>query len=121
MKKKILGLIGALEIELRGTEDIALLELSGQMDAYTSEEVTKIIDTHINNGNLKIVVDLTKVDYMDSSGLCALINAKIRLAKRNGNLKLVGLGGKVRQIFEIAGLINMFDVYDSHEKAFENF
>jgi len=121
MKKKVLGLIGALEIELTGTNDIAVLGLSGQIDSYTAEEVTKIIDSHINNGNFKVIVDLTNVDYLDSSGLSALINVKTKLGKHTGDLRIVGLEGKAKEVFDLAGLTDLFNIFSSKEKAFENF
>ncbi len=121
MKKKVVGLIGALEIELKGTEDIALLELEGQIDSYTAEEITKIIDVHMNNNSFKVIVDLTHVDYLDSAGLSALINAKTRLGKNSGDLRLVGLKGKAKNVFDLAGFTSLFNTFDTHESAFENF
>ena len=121
MKKKVVGLVGSLEIELKGTEDIALLELTGQIDIYTAEEITKIIDAHMDKGNFKVIIDLTNVTYLDSAGVSALINAKLKLSKKSGDLRLVGLKGKAKEVFELAGLLDMFDKFDSHEKAFEDF
>jgi len=121
MKKKVLGLVGALEIELKGTDEVALLELSGQLDSYTSEEIKKLIDTHINNGKLKAIIDLTNVDYLDSSGLSVLINTKIKLSKRGGDVRLVGLKGKAKEVFDLAGFTDLFMILDNHEKAFQDF
>ncbi len=121
MKKKVLGIVGALEIELEGFGDIMLMILSGQIDSYTSEEMAKIIDEHIRKGNLNIIVDLSKVDYLDSAGLSSLVSAKIRLAKRGGNLRLVGLKGKAREVFELANLTQMFDIYENRQDAYEGF
>ncbi|MBN1405971.1 MAG: STAS domain-containing protein [Candidatus Omnitrophica bacterium] len=121
MKKKVLGIVGSLEIELEGTEDTMLMVLSGQVDNYTAGEITKLINEHINNGNLKVVIDLTNVDYLDSAGLSAIISSKIRLAKRKGALRLAGLKGKAKEVFDISNLTQMFDIYPSREAAFENF
>ena len=121
MKKKVLGLIGALEMELTGTDDIAVLKLAGQIDSYTAEEISKIIETHINNGNFKVIVDLTNVDYLDSAGLSALINAKTKLGKHTGDLRIVGLKGKAKEVFDLAGLTELFNLFESREKAFEDF
>jgi len=121
MKKKVIGLIGALEIELNDTNNIALLKLAGQIDSYTSEEITKIIDTHMDNGHFKIIVDLSNVDYLDSAGLGALINAKARLKKRTGDIRLVGLKGKAKEVFDLAGFTVLFNNFDSCEKALEGF
>ncbi|MDD5504363.1 MAG: STAS domain-containing protein [Candidatus Omnitrophica bacterium] len=121
MKKKILGMIGTLEIELKGTDDIAILELSGQIDSYTAEVITNIIDSHINKGNLKIIADLTNIDYLDSAGLGAFINAKTRLGTNKGELRLVGLKGKAKEVFDMACLTDFFKIFESREQAFENF
>jgi anti-sigma B factor antagonist len=121
MKKKVLGLIGALEIELQGTEDIMALDLAGQIDSYSAEEVSKLIEAHIHNGKIKVVVDLDKITYLDSAGLSMFIKNKISLSKKGGDLRIVGLKGKAKEVFELAGLLGMFGIYDSREKAFEGF
>jgi anti-sigma B factor antagonist len=121
MKRKVLGLIGALEIEFKGTDDKAVLELSGQIDNYTAEEIAKIINSHIDNGCYKIIADITNVDYLDSSGLNTLINAKTNLVSHKGDLRIVGLKGKAKEVFDLAGLTDLFNLFDSREKAFEDF
>lgn len=121
MKKKVLGIVGALEIELERTGDIMLMILTGQIDNYTSEEITKIINEYINEGNLKIIIDLNNVDYLDSAGLSVLISSKIRLSKRKGDLRLVGLKGRAKEIFNLANLAQMFNIYENREAAFEGF
>ena len=121
MKRKILGLVGSLEIELKGTDKIALLELTGQIDSYTSQAITEIVDSHAEKGNFKVIIDLSKVDYLDSAGLAALINANIRLSKKQGGLRLVGLKGKAKEVFDLAGLSSMFEVFETNEAAFEDF
>ncbi len=121
MKKKVLGLVGALEIELKGTDEIALLQLTGQIDSYTAEEITKIIGSHMSNSSFKVIVDLTGIDYLDSAGLSALINAKTKLSKSGGDLRLVGLKGKAKDVFDLAGFTPLFNNFNSHEEAFEGF
>ena len=85
------------------------------------EEITKIINSHINNGCLKIIIDLTNVDYLDSSGLSTLISVKTKLGKHTGELRIVGLKGKAKEVFDLAGLTDLFNLFDSREKAFEGF
>jgi anti-sigma B factor antagonist len=121
MKKKVLGLVGALEIELEGTDDIAVLKLSGQIDNYTAEEIKKIIQSHIDKGCFKIIADLTNIDYLDSMGLSVFINAKTRLGKHTGDIRIVGLKAKAKEVFELAGLVDLFNLFDSREQAFEGF
>jgi anti-anti-sigma factor len=119
MKKKVLGIVGSLEIELEGFGDIILMVLSGKIDSYTSEEITKLVTEHVNKQKLNIVIDLNSVDYLDSSGLSSLISAKIKLSKKGGNLRLVGLKGKAREVFDLANLTQMFDRFETREEALE--
>lgn len=121
MKKKVVGLIGALEIELDAADDIALLKLTGQIDSYTAEEIKKIIDAHMDNGHCKVIVDLSNIDYLDSAGLSTLIHAKTRLGKRNGDIRLAGLKGKAKEVFDLAGFTVLFNNFASCEKALEGF
>ena len=120
MKKKFLGLVGALEIEIKGTDQILLLELSGQIDSYTAEEIKKILDSHIADGRLKVIIDLTNITYLDSAGLGAIVNTKLKLTKKGGDLRLVGLKQKAKEIFDLAGFTSMFQIFDSHEDAFKD-
>ena len=121
MKKKVLGLVGTLEIEIRESEDTVLMRLSREIDVYTSEEIEKIVTACIDTGKYKIIVDLSNVTYLDSSGLSALINCKIRLSKRKGGLRLVGLNNKAKAVFELAGVITLFDRFDKLDDAIAGF
>jgi anti-anti-sigma factor len=121
MKKKVLGLIGTLEIELLGTDDVMVIDLAGQIDSYSAEEVSKLIEAHIHNQRVKVIVDLNKITYLDSAALSMLIKNKISLSKRGGDLRLVGVKAKAKEVFELAGLLGMFGIYESREDAFEGF
>jgi len=121
MKKKVLGLVGALEVELKAVGDLALLVLSGQIDSFTAEEITKLIDVVISNEKFKVVVDLSEIDYLDSAGVSSLINSKLKLTKKGGGLRLAGLQGKAKEVFELAGLLNMFELFEDRQQAFEGF
>jgi len=121
MKKKVLGLVGNLEIDLQEKDDIMLLDLSGQIDSFTSEEIKKLIEAHMAKGHFKVIVDLNNVTYLDSAGLSTLINFKMKLFKQGGNLRLVGLKGKAKEVFELAHLLDMFEICDTREKAYEDF
>ena len=64
-----------------------------------------------------VVVDLTGVDFLDSSGLGSLIALLKRVSERGGDMKIAGLQKKVRMVFEITRAFKVFDIFDNTEEA----
>ena len=64
-----------------------------------------------------VVVDLTKVAFIDSSGLATLIEALQAVGKYGGRLRLCGLTPAVKNLFKLSNLISIFDIRDTREDA----
>lgn len=64
-----------------------------------------------------LVVNMTQVEFMDSSGLATLVGALKWCRRNDSQLKLVGLVQRVRNIFEISRLESIFQIYDSEAEA----
>ena len=94
-----------------------LLAVEGQVDMHTSPELrTKLRETLERKSN-PIVVDLTKVLFIDSSGLATLIEALQAVGKYGGRLRLCGLSPAVKNLFKLSNLISIFDIRDTREEA----
>src|SRR2546423_1905697 len=85
-----------------------VLPLEGEIDLHVSPEVAESLRTITANKPKQVVVDLTKVTYLDSSGLAVLINAMQDVKKYGGKLTLSGINTNVRSIFEMARLDQFF-------------
>jgi len=68
-------------------------------------------------GKEEIVLDLTRVEYIDSTGLGSLIGAQRRAQERNGCLRLVVKEGPLSRLFNITGLVRVFGIYPSVDDA----
>lgn len=79
------------------------------------------IVNEIEQGNSNVVIDLSSVEYIDSSFLGALVAGLKRSTMKNGDLKLVGLQPPVRAMFDLTRLYRIFDIYDSIENAEKSF
>jgi anti-sigma B factor antagonist len=109
-----------LRVETRSPrEGLAVISLGGEVDVYTSPRVKQEIVNLLNGGTTKLVVDLTGVEYLDSTGLGVLIGALKRARERDGDLKLVCDNLRILRIFEITGLTKIFDIYRSESEAVE--
>jgi anti-sigma B factor antagonist len=103
---------GALAINTRvstcGADVSATLAVEGQIDAFNSARLQAAIKRQIDRGAGTIIVDLTGVDYIDSSGLGALV-ANFRDAKERGTrLRVTGANLRTRRVFDVTGLDEMF-------------
>ncbi len=93
------------------------INIEGEIDVYTSPKVKEALNDLIQKGNNNIIVNLEGVSYIDSTGLGVLIGALKRVKENNGDIKLVCTNLQIKKIFDITGLVKIFDLYDSEELA----
>jgi anti-sigma B factor antagonist len=108
-----------LSIDLR-TEDgggTLVFRLRGSLDLATAPTVRAALSDATDEGGHHIVVDLTQLEFLDSTGLGVLIGAHRRAAERGGSLRLIVHDGPISRLLNITGLIGVFAVYHSLEDA----
>ncbi|MDO8588113.1 MAG: STAS domain-containing protein [Armatimonadota bacterium] len=96
---------------------IPLIELEGEVDVYTAPQLKQQMISLLEQGHTEMVVDLTKVEYLDSTALGVLIGGLKRVRERDGNLPLICPSARIRRVFEITGLDKIFDIYNSEDEA----
>lgn len=95
----------------------AILKLEGDIDLYRSPEIKERLSGLIAQKPAGILVDLSTVDYMDSSGLALFIEAMQRIQAYGGRLALFGLQKSVQTIFEVARLDQIFTLFPDENAA----
>lgn len=121
MKRKILGMMGKMEVLVRESGQTGVIELAGEIDIYNCGEIKKLIDAFIGRKMPRIVIDMGKVTYIDSSTIGVLLSEQQRLEALKGGLRLLNLKGAPRNVLEMARLESIFPVYDDEKKAIESF
>lgn len=106
-----------MQVTQKEKNGVTVLSLGGEVTINTTEELTKIFKKNIANKTRKVVVDLGKLEYIDSSGLACLIRFSRDLQKIQGVLFFCSLSPKIRSIFAITRLEDAFKVYDTEEEA----
>ena len=96
-----------------------LLEVAGQIDLYTAPEFKAWIQRVIERGKRRIVVDLSAVDYMDSTGLGVLVGALKRVRPFDGSITIVSSDENIHKLFELSGLDRSFPLCRRLEDALE--
>lgn len=97
--------------------DWAVVDVKGEVDLYTAPKLRERITELVEQGHLRIVVNLDEVSFLDSTGLGILVGALMRLRERNGALPLVCPEGPVYRVLEITGLEGVFPCYRSVDEA----
>jgi anti-sigma B factor antagonist len=103
----------------RPADDVAVVVLAGEVDLYTAPRFKDVLLQAIDDGALRVVVDLAGVTFIDSTALGVLVSGGKRLNRRSGSLAIGCPDEKIRRILEITGLDTVFGVYPTREEALE--
>lgn len=103
-------------------DNIVILELSGKImggpdAALLNEKLYELIEA----GKTKVIADLHKVDWMNSSGLGILIGGLTTMRNTGGNLKLVNVTERIKSLLMITKLLKVFETFDSIDEAIASF
>lgn len=104
---------------MRGVETVngaIVVHLAGELDLYNAEEVRGALADAIASSPERIVVDMAEVEFVDSTALGVLIEARTRMENRKGFL-LASPGLETRRALEISGLDKHFSVHESLDAA----
>ena len=99
-------------------ERYIILYLSGKVDVHTSFDIEIELDNfRIKYPNKDIILDMSQVDHLSSSGLKVLVALMKQLKEDNRKLKFCKLSKAVSKVFEVVELTDMFDIYTNETSA----
>ena len=96
---------------------IPVLRLSGELDLRNVPEVRRAIRGLIDEGQVHFIINLTDLEFIDSSGLGVLVGGLARVREKEGTIKLACNNRRILRVFEMTRLTQLFDIYDSEETA----
>lgn len=108
-----------MDIKEKKSGEIAVYYINGEIDITSSPEVRKMFDKLTKDKVSKIVLNLEKVNYIDSSGLATLVEGLQRMRSYGGKMRLTNLSPKVKSLFEITKLEKLFEIYPEEAQAVE--
>ncbi len=106
-----------LSLDYRKEGDHTVLEVGGEVDVYTAPKLREKLVELVGEGHYRIIVDMTKVEFLDSTGLGVLVGGLKRVRSHDGTLALVCNQERILKIFRITGLTKVFPIYDSLDEA----
>jgi len=106
-----------IETSLRRHDDVPVLDVIGEIDIYTTPQFKDAVSAAIDEGKPSIIINMTQVSYMDSSGFGTLLSATKRLRPVEGGLYLTGCNEAITRMLQITRLNTIFGIYATEEEA----
>lgn len=96
-----------------------VISVTGEVDAHTADQVRAAIDAAITPG-ARLVVDLSGVSFLDSTGLGVFVTALKHLREQDGSLELVVTSPRVMKVFQLTGLDVLIPIHEDRSAALES-
>ncbi|MFD1824588.1 MULTISPECIES: STAS domain-containing protein [Mumia] len=106
-----------LSLETRALDGFRIVEVAGEIDVYTAPRLREALADLIESGHHHVIVDVEKVDFLDSTGLGVLVGGLKRVRAYDGSLDVVCTRARLLKIFEITGLTKVFGIFGTVDDA----
>ncbi|HEX6324557.1 MAG TPA: STAS domain-containing protein [Vicinamibacterales bacterium] len=111
-----------MQIEERTVGDVTVLDLKGKMTLGEGDELLKDkINSLMNQGRGKILMNLEGVPYIDSAGLGEIVRTYTTVSRQGGTMKLVNLTKRITDLLAITKLLTVFETFDSESEALKTY
>ncbi len=106
-----------LNITKETINDFCVICVSGRIDSSNAASLTEKLNALIADGAVNLLLDLAQLAYLTSAGFRALLIVGDEAEEQGGSLALCNVSGDVRELFEMGGLLDVFVIHDSRDKA----
>ena len=111
-----------MQIDQRAVGDVVVLDVKGRVTMGEGDELLKDkVNSLVNQGQKKIVLNLAEVPYIDSAGLGEIVRTYTTVSRQGGSLKLLNLTKRITDLLSITKLLTVFETFDSENDAVRSF
>jgi anti-sigma B factor antagonist len=111
-----------MKIEMRTIGDVQILDCSGKITlGEETMSIRNAVRETLQGGTKKIILNLADINYIDSSGVGELVSTYTTVVNNGGQLKLLNLTKKLRDLLTITKLLTVFSIFDNEEAALVSF
>jgi len=106
-----------MDLKLRKNGEVFIIDVNGEMDLYNSYKLKELVMKMLEKNVKAFIINLEQVDYIDSSGIGALIYICSTIKKMNLKLYIVNIHGSVKKVIELTKLMGYFPIANSVDEA----
>ena len=110
-----------MAVRIDPKQGLTVCHIDGEIDINSSPAIKKSFDKLISQKTPKIVINLSKVTYVDSSGLATLVEILKNMRSYSGRMRLACMSPKIKSLFEITKLEKLFEIVADEQTAISNF
>lgn len=111
-----------MQIDERVVDGVTILDLKGKMTLGEGDELLKDkINSLLQQGHRKVVLNLEEVPYIDSAGLGEIVRTYTTISRQGGSMKLLNLTKRITDLLSITKLLTVFETYDNEADAVRSF
>ena len=108
-----------MELKMRKNKDVFIIDVSGEMDLYNSYKLKELVMKMMERQVKSVVLNMEEVEYIDSSGIGALIHIYSTMKKASCQLYITNIHGAVKKVIELTKLMGYFPITNSLEEALQ--
>ena len=108
-----------MELKIRKNKEVYIIDVSGEMDLYNSYKLKELVMKMIERQIKRMIINLEEVDYIDSSGIGALIYICSTVKKIGLRLYITNIHGSAKKVIELTKLMGYFPITNSLEEALQ--
>jgi anti-sigma B factor antagonist len=105
----------------KNDQGIVLIRVSGRIDPSTSSSFEEEINSILSTGAIKLVLNLSEVDFISSTGLRVFLTGLKRVKAQKGDLKVCCMNSNIEKLFKLSGFVSLFDILATEEEAVRKF
>ena len=110
-----------MDLSTNEIQQVTVMSVSGRVDSATAPDLENALKQLVDGNKIRIVLDLTGVDYMSSAGLRAMVSTLKSVKRASGDLRLANPSSRVAEVLRLAGLTSIFSIYSSQTDAVTSF
>jgi anti-sigma B factor antagonist len=113
--------ITSFSIKIREAGAVVLLDVSGRLTSFETGALRDSIARLLKEGRRDIILNLSGLQYLDSSGIGELARVYVTVVKQGGQMKVIGLSSKIEEILKVTQLYQVFPEFPNEEAALKSF
>ncbi len=110
-----------MELAVETIDMVNIIQITGRLEAANKDELKNTVEAHLAGQQICFLLDLSRLEFIDSSGLGCLVSCLRSADKAGGALKITGLQAYVAKLFETTRLDRVFEIIPDRQKALKSF
>lgn len=106
-----------MEVKEEQVSGVTVLQVKGRLDSATSPMLGERLTAVLEAAKVRVLVDFSQLEYISSAGFRILLQAAKRADQNTSKFVLCGVSGKVRQLFDLGGFLDLFSITHTREEG----